>query len=144
MVSDDLKVKLALAAGAVLLVGGAAWFLQKKAREAAGVAGDVAARVTAAVNPFNHDNIAYTGANAVTREVTGVPDDTLGVALWRLFNPAQSAADEKIAAPLVPWNALDQEDADAGYYRDLARAESPYFGDMGAQVRGSFQRSVNR
>lgn len=144
MISDDLAVKFAvkltLAAGAVLLVGGAAWFIGRQVKKGAGVAGELAGKVVDAVNPASDKNLAYQGANKVTQAVTGQEGDTLGVALWRMFNPAQSARDEAIEAPTL--NALDHEDAALGYEMDLNRAQSPYLGNWGQAVRGSFARSA--
>jgi len=69
---------------AIGVVAGVGIYLAKKQLASA------AAAVGTAVNPLSDQNVAYQASNAVTQAVTGNSTDTLGTALYALFNPGSS------------------------------------------------------
>lgn len=101
--------------------------------------GDAVTSALTAINPASPDNLAYQGANAVTRAATGDQSGTFGTKLWEFFHPdtvklesqlftgAVSTAAADAAALLAradataQWLAGDQDDAELGQaMRDAA------------------------
>lgn len=62
-------------------------------------------------NPASRDNLAYQGAGAAARAVTGDSYDTFGTALWKWLNPTAAAAERQITAPVVPGGYVDRPGA---------------------------------
>jgi len=102
-----------------------------------GVVGFVAYQVIAnkkaivtAFNPASDQNVAYKGANAVTRAVTGNNVDTLGTWLAGIFSPAVRAANRAVYNPPAGPAALTQTQLTwdqqlRGRTNDGARAGKP-------------------
>lgn len=83
-------------AGVGLAVLVLAWYAKKKASDAAdalgklaGGAWDAAADATKYVNPTSDQNIAYQGASALTRWLTGQNDGTLGTIAYDYVHKAE-------------------------------------------------------
>lgn len=88
--SGDFEFKIILALVAVVAVG----YVVYRAKDAAG---DAAAAVARALNPFNNDNIINRGATSVYQAVTG-SEGTIGTDIYDAGQVVKKRIDETNAA----------------------------------------------
>ena len=84
-----------VALAALAAVGYVAWQVVSKKKEIGQAISDLGNQV----NPLSNTNVVITSADKAVQAVTGMKDDTLAGAIWRVVNPGQEAMDNQITAP---------------------------------------------
>jgi hypothetical protein len=114
-------------AGVVLLAAG--WYAKKKAGELATTVGETLYDAAQYVNPVSDQNLAYQGASAFTRWLTGNTNGDLGTITWDYVHkgdPIPGATPDPTTGLTPAYNYTAQQQA-----ADLAairRLESGYHG----------------
>lgn len=98
-----INPKLALGALAALAAVGIIVYAKGKLPAVGAAVGDT----LHAVNPFNQENVFYTGVNSLGARASGDQNWNLGARLWEVMNPRAMAAERAVLgdAPFIDGDA---------------------------------------